>query len=233
MTDIDHITFYQIFLCNVPLLRTIMNNLSDVCYVFQLIVHQIFVYLRDFILNEFSRFTVESQDVEGSTKSQGSLSRHALADFVAFFTLCGFLGIFVLISAKSSKDDEEFVTSTISTTSRNMKKPQELPKDASYVIPPKLASASSSYCRASGDICFPNDPCTRNGYKYDVSVITCPRNANLTRSQFVAAIRNQSKFTRHSQSTQTDERTFKRVACVQDWMIRKTRSGHVYGKYPI
>ncbi|XP_024938730.1 uncharacterized protein LOC112494058 isoform X2 [Cephus cinctus] len=211
MTDIDHITFYQIFLCNVPLLRTIMNNLSDVCYVFQLIVHQIFVYLRDFILNEFSRFTVESQDVEGSTKSQGSLSRHALADFVAFFTLCGFLGIFVLISAKSSKDDEEFVTSTISTTSRNM----------------------NSYCRASGDICFPNDPCTRNGYKYDVSVITCPRNANLTRSQFVAAIRNQSKFTRHSQSTQTDERTFKRVACVQDWMIRKTRSGHVYGKYPI
>lgn len=37
----------------------------------------------------------------------------------------------------------------------------------------------------------------------------------------------------HSQSTQTDERFIQRVTSKRDWLIRRTRSGHVYGKYPM
>lgn len=37
----------------------------------------------------------------------------------------------------------------------------------------------------------------------------------------------------HSQSTQTSERILQQASKNRDWLIRRTRSGHVYGKYPM
>lgn len=64
--------------------------------------------MQDFIFREFSRFAEEIDELDPSVpKPRGHVfTRRAVADFVAFFTICACFGSFVMLSAKCAKEEE-------------------------------------------------------------------------------------------------------------------------------
>lgn len=60
-----------------------------------------------------------------------------------------------------------------------------------------------------------------------------PENSNFLSTTKFLATKTCLKHTLHSQSTQTNSQILRKIAQSQGWLVRRTRSGLIYGKYPL
>ncbi|XP_017885007.1 uncharacterized protein LOC108627922 [Ceratina calcarata] len=208
--------------------QSIMDNLSDIYYLVRLIIRQVSIYLRDLILYKFFWMAANADEFEAAeTKLRGLTFRNMITDIVAFSVICVVLFLLVLLSSKCEKEDGQLYTATgIETVSVN------LPEDPFRVS--DTSSTTLDCFHACGDSAYPRRPRIpkRNYSDEDVVRVRSNSEKRKTRIQkksifaLTAAILPQN-----SQSTQTTDKLFVRTS--QRWLIRRTRSGHVYGKYPI
>ncbi|XP_076240957.1 uncharacterized protein LOC143183318 [Calliopsis andreniformis] len=206
-------------------LHSMMDNLSDVYYLMQLIIRQIIVYLRDLIHYKFFWLAVTNNDFDApDTKIRSITSRNITADIMAFAILCTVLFLLVMLTSKCEKDRQQrYASIDTETVSGDL---QEDP----YCI--SNASSSSTTCfHACGDSHWTRGRIIKRNFSdEDVSrVRSSNRNPTgiLKKSIFGLNV-NQLQT---SQSTQTRENIFHRTT--EKWLIRKTRSGQIYGKYPV
>ncbi|XP_076545475.1 uncharacterized protein LOC117609389 isoform X2 [Osmia lignaria lignaria] len=210
--------------------RSIMDNLSDIYYLVQLIVRQVFIYLRillysfqDLILQKFFWIAAINDDFDASdTRFRGLTFRNLTADILAFSLLCSVLFILVMFASKCEKDCRQIYTSAgIETVTAGL-------SEDPYCV----SSTSSTNCfHACGDsICTRGRIPKRNFSDEDVIRVRSAKKRTTSipkRSIFgLNSIQPQN-----SQSTQTMERIYQKSS--QKWLIRKTRSGQIYGKYPV
>ncbi|XP_029037646.1 uncharacterized protein LOC114873457 [Osmia bicornis bicornis] len=203
--------------------RSIMDNLSDIYYLVQLIVRQVFIYLRDLILQKFFWIAAINDDFDASdTRFRGLTFRNLTADIVAFSVLCSVLFILVMFASKCEKDCRQLYASAgIETVTAGL-------SENPYCV----SSTSSTNCfHACGDsICTRGRIPKRNFSDEDVIRVRSAKKRTTTipkRSIFgLNSIQPQN-----CQSTQTMERIYQKSS--QKWLIRKTRSGQIYGKYPV
>ncbi|XP_043281533.1 uncharacterized protein [Venturia canescens] len=210
-----------------------MENLSDMYYLIRFIVGRIFVYLRDIILHELSWFPDENGDIDASeAKARGHpFSRKAVADFVAFFTICAVFGSFFVFSTKCNKEEQSAYDPPRPVSAESEGEPLELLEDDEYTI--CNTPVGSSHQNAWGDATMGEldveRPLSRQkfGGRSRVPFLSKKRNGK------PSMIELRGTHSQHSQSTQTNERLLQRVTNKRDWLIRRTRSGHIYGKYPM
>ncbi|XP_033214740.1 uncharacterized protein LOC117171490 [Belonocnema kinseyi] len=206
-----------------------MNNLTDMYYLLQLIIRNVFAFLRDILIKELPRLltsTIKVENIENSKIRTPSAIKHVTADFAAFFIICAFLGVLVFLSAKCTKEDEDNRFSHKRTETISA----DFPDDPIYHLPRSLITKAIKYYHDRGDEYFSEEGESprRDNYIYEHDY---SHRKNLSTSSIFA---NQSdNNSQYSESTQKGWRNLKKVNKSQHWLIRKTRSGHVYGKYPI
>lgn len=208
--------------------RSIMDNLSDIYYLVRLIIRQVSIYLRDLILYKFFWMAANTDEFEAAeTKLRGLTFRNMITDIVAFSVICVVLFLLVLLSSKCEKEDGQLYSAAgIETVSVN------LPEDPFRVS--DTSSTTLDCFHACGDSVCPRRPRIpkRNYSDEDVARARSTSEKRTTRIQKKSIFGLTAAILPHnSQSTQTTDALF--VHSNQKWLIRRTRSGQVYGKYPI
>ncbi|XP_029173801.1 uncharacterized protein LOC114942576 [Nylanderia fulva] len=198
-----------------------MDNLGDIYYLVQLIAWQIFIYLRDFIFYEFTWFTPSA---ENHDDSEILTPQHPAAEFFVLFTVCGFIFAFMILSGNSSKNEMSnhgiYDIETISTTFKN---------DPSSLWYSKTANLNlTNYFHACDLINSSHDIVLK---KQNISYPTFSK-CRMSRHSKTSNCSVSSVYPQHFQKTQVKNYPSAQ-ATSREWLIRRTRSGHVYGKYPI
>ncbi|XP_012151999.1 uncharacterized protein LOC105664003 isoform X2 [Megachile rotundata] len=193
-------------------LRSIMENLSDIYYLVQLI---------DLILYKFFWIAAFNDDFDVSdSKLRGMTFRNLTSDILAFSILCSVLFILVMFASSCEKDCQQLYSSAgIETVAVGL--PEE-----SYCV----ANIGTNCFHACGDsLCARGRIPKRNFSDEDVTrVRTNKRSTSIPKKSIFGL---NSIQLRNSQSTQTTDKIYQKSS--QKWLIRRTRSGHIYGKYPI
>ncbi|XP_076625230.1 uncharacterized protein LOC143343838 [Colletes latitarsis] len=198
-----------------------MDNLSDIYYLVQIIVHQIFDYLRDLILYKFLWLVSTNDEIDYSDSKQLA-SRNMAADVLAFSVLCAILFLIVMFTSKCEKDEGRgYATPGIETVSAEF---QEEP----YCVSSASFSATSCFYASGDSICAHGRVPKRNFSDESLARIRGMdrkrHKSILKRSIFgLSGVQVQN-----SQSTQTEK--IVRTSS-QTWLVRRTRSGQIYGKY--
>ncbi|XP_053988545.1 uncharacterized protein LOC128881494 [Hylaeus volcanicus] len=208
-------------------LRSMMDNLSDVYYLVQLIVRPIFVYLRDLILHKFVWLVATNDEVDYSdSKQRGIATRNITGDVLAFSVLCTVLFLIAMLTSKCDKDEEQpYASAAIETVSSDVQQGTH-----PYYVP-SAASSSTNCFYACGDLIrVPERIPTRSPSDDSLSrvrVVHRKRSKGILKKSIFSL---SCAWPQNSQSTQT-EKTFHKTS--QTWLIRRTRSGHIYGKYRV
>ncbi|XP_012219232.1 uncharacterized protein [Linepithema humile] len=198
-----------------------MDNLSDAYYLIQLIARQILIFLRDFIFREFTWFAPMEDFDNANSQIRGAPSQDAAADFFVFFTVCGLLFAFMILSANSPKNEvSNYDTSNIEAISMAFK--EDL---SSYWYSRSVSSDLINCHHACGDSI--SLPCNIIPKMQSILRPTIAKSRMSSRSKNL----NYSVRPGYSHQTQTGRRASQTTS--REWLIRRTRSGHVYGKYPI
>ncbi|XP_076750458.1 uncharacterized protein LOC143423197 [Xylocopa sonorina] len=208
--------------------RSIMDNLSDICYLVRLIVHQISIYLRDLILYKFFWMATSNDDfVDQDTKLRSLTFRNIATDVVAFSIICVVLFVLVVLTSKCEKNEDRLYASAGIETVTVDRPQQDRPFRVS-----STTSGATGYFHACGDsICSRGRIPKRNYSDEDVSRVRTSNEKRVTQIPKKSIFGLGTVQPQNSQSTQTTNKVF--VRNTQKWLIRRTRSGHVYGKYPI
>ena len=99
-----------------------------------------------------------------------------------------------------------------------------LAEDPIYHLPRHLISKATKYAR--GDENFSEESETPRKATY--------KKGNLMRTSSTSSFfGTDSDDSRDFQSTQASKRVIKKSKRATHWLVRKTRSGHIYGKYPV
>ncbi|XP_076161709.1 uncharacterized protein LOC143143847 [Ptiloglossa arizonensis] len=206
--------------------RSMMDNLSDVYYLVQLIVRQIFVYLRDMILYKFIWLVTANDEIDYTdSKLRGLTSRNITADVLAFVILCTVLFLIVMLASKCEKEEGQLYASPgIQPLSTDF---QEEPYRVSGA-----GSGTSNCFYASGDSARSRGrPIPKRNFSDEnfvrVRTIERKRNKSILKKSIFGLSGVQSL---NSQSTQTEHTLHKNNS---RWLVRRTRSGQIYGKYPV
>ncbi|KAL0110498.1 hypothetical protein PUN28_013837 [Cardiocondyla obscurior] len=199
-----------------------MDNFGSVYYLLQLIVRQILIFLREFIFHEFTWFAPVEETFHGSdSKIRAATSQQPITDVFIFLAICGFFFLFMILSADPIKSGgSSYDRNNIETIS------VALEEDPSSFWYSKTAGLMSCV-HACGDSIDPS----RNVIS-TIQNISRPAISNIrVSSQSKLSNYNaRSNYLKHSQKTPAG-RSVSQVT-PQEWLIRRTRSGHVYGKYP-
>ncbi|KAG7210230.1 hypothetical protein KM043_011780 [Ampulex compressa] len=170
---------------------------------------------------------MNSEDFETTDYKVTSLmSKHIIADLAALSTICGLIFLFAIVSAKCDKDEEQScVAITVETDSSE-------PEGYDLENPSRSArSKVGDHIHACGDSIHVQDRIPRS-YPFVSSRATMQisRDVNFIEKPIVGIPESRE---RHCQGTQTKERAFEKTGFDRGWLVRRTRSGHVYGKYPM
>ncbi|KAG6794666.1 uncharacterized protein LOC108000622 isoform X2 [Apis cerana] len=206
--------------------RSMMDNLSDIYYLVRLIIRQVSIYLRDLILYKFFWIATNNENFDNSDSKLRSITlRNVTTDIVAFSVICIILFLLVILASKCEKDEVRNVFESAGIETITV----EHPEDQFCVS--NVTSSSTNCVHACGDSIFSRGRIQNRNYSdEDISRV---RSSSKKRS----AIPKKSIFglnvaqPQNSQSTQTTDKIFYKNN--QKWLIRRTRSGHIYGKYPI
>ncbi|XP_011635870.1 uncharacterized protein LOC105426368 [Pogonomyrmex barbatus] len=269
-----------------------MDNVSDVYYLVQLIVRQIWIFLQDFIFREFTWFASTEENLDNAdSKIRAMPQQHPIADLFVFLAICGLLFAFMILSVNSPKNEASDDTSNIETISMTLEEDpssfwyQRTTRSSlischhacgdsigpSHNVVPKIQNISSPII-SNTRISAPSlDPPQQKIIDQSTSSPSCdfnPSSSNLcnnTNDNFngiadeIARLfksnlgnaflfheinslssylnplasrisRARLSYVKHTRKTQTGRVS---QTTPRDWLIRRTRSGHVYGKYPI
>ncbi|XP_031829624.1 uncharacterized protein LOC116425704 [Nomia melanderi] len=202
-----------------------MDNLSDVYYLVQLMFRQIFVYLRDLILYKFFWLAATSDDFDSSDSTlRGLTSRNLTADVLAFSVICAVLFLLVMLSSKCERDEgRPYVSTGIETVSVNF--------EENLCRPLHISSNATDCLDACGDTIFPRRRILERNLSHESFSRVRSSNRKRNRCILKRSIFGLTGAQLHSsQSTQT-EKLLPKIC--QKWLVRRTRSGLVYGKYPV
>ncbi|KAK9300399.1 hypothetical protein QLX08_006930 [Tetragonisca angustula] len=203
--------------------QTMMDNLSDIYYLVRLIIHQISIYLRDLILYKVFWIATSNDNFDASdAKLRGITLRNVTTDIIAFSVICIVLFLLVVLASKCEKSDGQFFTpvgiETVAT---------DLPENP-FCVP--NTSSSTNCFHACGDSIFSRQRVPKRNFSdEDVArVRSCEtRAARIPKKSIFGLTTSQPQ---NPQSIQTARKMFHKNN--QKWLIRRTRSGHIYGKYP-
>ncbi|XP_018398167.1 PREDICTED: uncharacterized protein LOC108776138 isoform X1 [Cyphomyrmex costatus] len=201
-----------------------MDNLIDVYYLIQLIVRQILIFLRNFVFHEFTWFAPTEEDLDTtSSKIHAVAPQHPAADLFVFLVVCGLLFAFMMLSMNSPKSEESrYDISNIETISMTL---EEDPSSFWY------STAELTNCfHACGDSIGPSCDTVPKMQNISRSVISNTRMLQRTESR-ISHCNTHSNHIKHSQKTRANRPVSQTMP--REWLIRRTRSGQVYGKYPI
>ncbi|CAL1682500.1 unnamed protein product [Lasius platythorax] len=201
-----------------------MDNLGDIYYLVQLIVWQILIFLRDFIFHEFTWFTPAEENLDNANSEiLGVTPQHPAADFFVLFTVCGLLFAFMILSANSPKNEASYHDisniETISTAFENDLSPLWYSKAANSSLISCFHACNS--INPSRDIVLKNQNISHSAFS------KCRVSRQLKTSNYSV----HSIYSQHPQKKQVNCPASQ--ATSREWLIRRTRSGHVYGKYPM
>ncbi|XP_017797791.1 PREDICTED: uncharacterized protein LOC108578892 [Habropoda laboriosa] len=204
--------------------QSMMENLSDIYYLVQLIIRQVSIYLRDLIIYKFFWLATGNDDFDLSdTKLRNLTLRNITTDIFAFSIICLVLFLLVVLSSKCEKNESQIYAPTgIETLT------VDLPDD-----PFCHSNASSTNCfHACGDsLCSRGRIPKRNFSDEDVTRVRSSGEKRTMRIPKKSIFALNSIQPQNSQSTQTTHKIYHQTT--QKWLIRRTRSGQVYGKYPV
>ncbi|XP_029672247.1 uncharacterized protein LOC115240934 [Formica exsecta] len=201
-----------------------MDNLGDIYYLVQLIVQQVLIFLRDFIFRELTWFTSAEDNFDNAnSKILGIAPQHPAADFFVLFTVCSLLFAFMILSANSPKNeasDHDIINiETISTAFEN---------DTSPLWYSKAANSSLiNYFHACNSINPSRDVVLKKQNISHPAFSKCRGSLQSKTSNYNV----RSIYSQHSRKKQMNHPSSQTTS--REWLIRRTRSGHVYGKYPI
>ncbi|KAL6441826.1 hypothetical protein ACFW04_002327 [Cataglyphis niger] len=199
-----------------------MDNLGDIYYLVQLIVRQILIFLRDFIFRELTWFMPAEENFDNAnSRILGVAPQHPAADFFVLFTVCSLLFAFMILSTNSPKNEmshhDIINIETISTAFEN---------DSSPLWYSKAANSSLiNYLHA----CNTNNP-SRDIILKEQNILH-PTFSKCRGSLQSKTLNVRSIYSQNSRKTQVSHPSPQTTS--REWLIRHTRSGHVYGKYPI
>ncbi|XP_012538377.3 uncharacterized protein LOC105837821 [Monomorium pharaonis] len=205
----------------------VMDNLGGVYYLIELIVKQILIFVRNFAFREFIWFASAEEDSldNENLKTRVIEPHNSIADFFVFLAVCGLLFIFMIVSTNSSKNEaSNYDASNIETIS------MALEEDPSSFWYSRTAGLTTSCFHACGDsIGLSCDiPKMRN---ISHPVISNTKVLPHKESRVSNHNARSSYIIKHSSKTQTGHPIYQTTS--REWLIRCTRSGQIYGKYPI
>ncbi|XP_078035179.1 uncharacterized protein LOC144469122 [Augochlora pura] len=206
-----------------------MENLSNFYYLVQLIVHQVFVYLRDLIRYKFW-LTGDDEDFDSSdSKLQGLSFRNITADLVAFAVICIVLFVLVTLTSKCEKVEKpsSYAFAGIETIISDLV-PDRVPVDREGSLC-RVSNTSSVRFEACEHSMFPRGRIPERNFSHESFSRMHRCNRRKSRCILKKSIFGLTGTQLHnSQSTQTHKLVSKPN---QKWFVRRTRSGLVYGKY--
>ncbi|XP_014476325.1 PREDICTED: uncharacterized protein LOC106745327 [Dinoponera quadriceps] len=220
--------------------RWSMDNLRDAYHFVQLIAQQILIFLRgnekpanrislsqDFIFHEFTWLAPAEEDLDhANLKIRGVAPQPAgpVADVVVLLAVCGLIFAFMILSANSPKNE---MARRIEPT------PMSYDAEATSCWPRKPTSSRMVVrCHHAS--------CDNSVDSRDVVVTERQRISRPSRSSASAAeprLSNHKARSDRPKCPRACVRTQSSRLVVQtmprEWLMRRTRSGHVYGKYPV
>lgn len=207
-----------------------MDNFENIYHQIQIIFQKILVYLRDLIIHEFPNLISPNEsngtmdEIKELKNRLTSSIQHNFVDLATIFILTSFTVVLIILSVKGNKDDSDDYFIDKSSKNRFI---MDLPEDLIYDFPKNWNSEiNNNYYRDRGDEYFSEgneSPKKENRCKKKYK---SRKNSNNTPSIYgdYADINSEYK-----QRTENMKNKLNR----QLWLVRKTRSGQIYGKYPI
>ncbi|XP_018317205.1 uncharacterized protein [Mycetomoellerius zeteki] len=202
-----------------------MDNLIDVYYLVQLIVWQILIFLREFIFRKFTWFVPAEENLDNiSSKIRAVAPQHPAADLLVFLVICGLFFTFMILSTNFPKSEaSRYDINNIETIS------MALGEDQSAFWYSTTELTNCFY--ACGDSIGPSCDIVPKMQNISSPVISNTRVLQRKESRISHYDAHSSHIINHSQKTQASRSVSQTIP--RKWLIRRTRSGHVYGKYPI
>ncbi|CAK9801903.1 hypothetical protein ANTPLA_LOCUS3001 [Anthophora plagiata] len=206
--------------------ESMMDNLSDIYYLVQLIIRQVFIYLQDLIIYKFFWLATGNEEFNPSDSKLRNLTlRNITTDIFAFSIICLVLFLLVVLASKCEKNENQIYAPTgIETVT------VDLPDDP--FCRSNISSNTTNCFHACGDsICSRGRIAKRNYSDEDIGRVRLTKEKRTMRIPKKSIFALNSSQPQNSQSTQTAQKIYHQST--QKWLIRRTRSGQVYGKYPI
>ncbi|KAL2712420.1 uncharacterized protein V1478_017943 [Vespula squamosa] len=197
-----------------------MGNISDVYYLLQLILPEVYVYIHDTVLRELPWLGESNDDdMDNLELKTRNIPKHISSDLITLPFICVLLFIILIIFEKFFKNESNHYASAT-----NISIPNDLPMVyANSRITDPLHSCGDTFF--SQEILRSSSPLQSICRKSQQ-----PKNLNLPGSSIMKV---HSEHLQQSQSTQTNLRILSKATKSQEWVVRRTRSGQIYGKYPI
>ncbi|XP_011876479.1 PREDICTED: uncharacterized protein LOC105566797 isoform X2 [Vollenhovia emeryi] len=173
--------------------------------------------VQNFVFHEFTWFAPaeEAFDNEDS-KIRAVAPQHPATDLLVFLAICGLLFVFMILSSNSPKNGApSYDTSNIET------------EDPSSFWYSRTAGLTNCY-HACGDSIAPSRDVASKMPNVSRRAVSNAKMSPQSRSLNYNA---RSCYSKHSQKTQASRPVSQMTP--REWLIRRTRSGHVYGKYPV
>ncbi|KAF7993091.1 hypothetical protein HCN44_005872 [Aphidius gifuensis] len=210
-----------------------MDQDNDLFDILQLLFQRLYVYIRDFpeiIQKEFLSFFQKAEIQEPELNDYSfSLSKYSIADLLAFYTICAVLGILIVVTTRNNRIPESCIDYTPSPTPEinvplvDLTEDDTPDRDSLYELP-RLA-------HPWGDsIAEPERLIPQRIYFYQPK--TRPYCCSIESRPSHISVRSTSSH--QFQTTRAKDQLYQRQSNnINDWLIRRTRSGQIYGKYPI
>ncbi|XP_068984138.1 uncharacterized protein [Bombus flavifrons] len=204
--------------------QSMMDNLSDIYYLVRLIIRQVSIYLRDVILYKVFWMATNDNFDSSDTKLRITL-RNITTDVVAFSIICAVLFLLVVLASKYEKDENQLFT-PVGIETVTVDHPQN-----SFCVS-NTNSNTTNCSHACGDSILPRRRISKRNFSEEdiIRVRSCSekRTTRIPKKSIFGLTMCQPQ---NCQSTQTTREILHKNN--QKWLIRRTRSGHIYGKYPV
>ncbi|KAI4493901.1 hypothetical protein M0804_002077 [Polistes exclamans] len=194
-----------------------MENVSDVYYLLQLVLPEIYIYIRDIVLRELPWLGKsngdEMDDLE--SKARNNYPKNISPDLIALPCICALLFIILIIFGKVFKNDTSHYSSVTNVS---------IPNDHLPMV--YANSRITNPLHSCGDTLFSQEILQSN------IPLQLQRSKDLNfPGSSITKVR--SEHSKNSQGTQTSPRVLNKSFKPQEWIVRRTRSGQIYGKYPV
>ncbi|XP_057319015.1 uncharacterized protein LOC130663669 [Microplitis mediator] len=207
-----------------------MEQIKDLFYLLQIICQRTFTYLKDIVLTEFIPFVVDLSNFEVREHKIRYLtfSKQAVADLATFIIIFALFATFLYLSTQYS-DEIEHCTPEIDPPPENPPvvdlTEDENDRDSVYEMP------TVNYPWGDGSTGPEKIIPRRKNLTQRKSRPYCISTDNESTRSAISIKMTQSQ---HSHLAPTDSKIFNRPAdFTNSWIIRRTRSGQIYGKYPV
>ncbi|KAI4504181.1 hypothetical protein M0802_000652 [Mischocyttarus mexicanus] len=189
-----------------------MGNISDAYCLLQLILPEIYIYIRDIVLREIPWPGESNEDKmdDLESKTRNNNPKNISPDLIALPCICALLFIILIVFGKIFKNDSNHYPSVTNVS---------IPNDHLPMV------------YANSRIKNPLHSCGDTLFSQEILQLQRSKDLNFPPSSSVMKVR--SELFQNSQGTQTNPRVLNKFFKPQEWMVRRTRSGQIYGKYPV